>query len=181
MAYQFQGNALGPVWGPNQMIVVQEKNGETYQLNIFPDYFNAELRAAGKPMYFYYQPDAPRMAQNPDGTYKFSFIKFEGVLNADDNIDAPGAETETAGGVLAFTSTLKIPDEVIAGAISQLKTNCMNDAKFSNDSRWMLKDGMPDPVLGVVPIVSNLCAVSNFGPGGPNSPFKKRDISDCPG
>ena len=67
MSYQFRGNALGPVWGPNQMMVVQQKDGETYRLNIFPDYFNAELRASGKPMYFYYQPDAPRMAQYADG------------------------------------------------------------------------------------------------------------------
>ncbi len=162
MSYQFQGNALGPVWGPNQMMVVQQKDGETYQLNIFPDYFNEQLRAAGKPMYFYYQPDKPRLAQNADGTYKFSFVKFEGVLNADDNIDVQGAETETAGGVLAFTSTLKIPDEVISGAIQQLKTRCMKDAIFSNLSRWRIMDGMPDPVLGVVPIVSNLCAVSNM-------------------
>jgi hypothetical protein len=83
-------------------------------------------------------------------------------LNAEDNIDVQGAETETAGGLLAFTSTLKIPDDVIAAAIQELKTRCMNDAKFSNDSRWQIKDGMPDPELGVVPIVSNLCAVSNM-------------------
>ena len=102
-------------------------------------------------------------------SYKFSFIKFEGVLNADDNIDAPGAETEVAGGVLAFTTTLKIPDDVIAAAIQQLKQNCMNDAKFSNDTRWMLKDGMPDPNLGVVPIVSNLCAVSNYNARRPKT------------
>src|SRR5664279_2015009 len=167
MSYQFRGNALGPVWGPNQMMIVQQKDGETYQLNIFPDYFNAELRASGKPMYFYYQPDAPRMAKYEDGSYKFSFIKFEGVLNADDNIDVPGAETEVAGGVLAFTTTLKIPDDVIAAAIQELKQKCMNDAKFSNDTRWMIKDGMPDPNLGVVPIVSNLCAVSSISFNSP--------------
>jgi hypothetical protein len=167
MSYQFQGNALGPVWGPNQMMVVQEKDGESYQLNIYPDYFNEQLRAAGKPMYFYYQPDKPRLAKNDDGTYKFSFVKFEGVLNADDNIDVPGVETETAGGLLAFTSTMKIPDEVITGAIKQLKDKCMNDAKYSNDSRWRMTDGMPDPELGVVPIVSNLCGVSNIANGAP--------------
>ena len=165
MTYQFQGNALGPVWGPNQMVVVQQKDGETYQLNIFPDYFNEQLRAAGKPMYFYYQPDKPRLAQNPDGTYKFCFVKFEGVLNADDHIGVQGAETETAGGLLSFTSTLKIPDDVIVATIQQLKTRCMKDAEFSNDSRWQMKEGMPDPELGVVPIVSNVCGVSNVTSG----------------
>jgi len=68
---------------------------------------------------------------------------------------------------LAFTTTLKIPDDVIAAAIQELKQKCMNDAKFSNDTRWMIKDGMPDPNLGVVPIVSNLCAVSSISFNSP--------------
>ena len=179
MPYHFQGNALGPVWMPNFMMVVQTKDTETYQLQIYPDYFNNELRAAGKPMHFYYKPDAPRMAQNGNGSYKFSFIDFEGVLTADDNIDSPGAQTELAGGVLAFTSTFKIPDDVIAAALQQLKDNCLNDAKFSTDSRWRRTDGLPDPELGVVPIVSDLCAVSNLGNAGATKPATGDDPWLC--
>src|SRR4051794_18200961 len=138
MAYKFNGNPLGPVWMPNFMMVTPAKEGETYQLQIYPDYFNNELRDAGKPMHFYYKPDKPRMAQFEDKSYKFDFVKFEGVLNADDNIDSPGAQTEVAGGVLAFTSTFKIPDDVIANAIQQLKDRCINDLTYSTDSRWRM-------------------------------------------
>jgi len=179
MAYKFQGNALGPVWEPNFMLVTHQKDGQSYQLQIYPDYFNNELRDAGKPMHFYYKPDAPRMAQYADGTYKFSFIKFEGVLTADDSIDSPGAQTEVAGGVLAFTSTFKIPDDVIENALTQLKANCINDAKYSTDSRWRMANGMPDPELGVVPIVSDLCAVSNLSNAGAIKPANGDDPWLC--
>ncbi len=64
MAYEFDGSPIGPYYGPNKLLVVQDdEDGNTYQLNIFPDLFNDELRKAGKPLAFYYLPDSPRMAR----------------------------------------------------------------------------------------------------------------------
>ena len=77
MAYEFTGSPIGPYYGPNRMLLVQaDKDGVTYQLNIFADLFNAELRNAGKPLQFYYLPDEPRIAKNDSGDYMFHFTKF---------------------------------------------------------------------------------------------------------
>ena len=87
MAYEFDGSPIGPYYGPNKLLIVQDdEDGNTYQLNIFPDLFNDELRTAGKPLAFYYLPDSPRMARYENGDYMFHFTKFAGVLTADDNI-----------------------------------------------------------------------------------------------
>lgn len=162
MAYTFEGMGLGPYYGPNKMLVVQQgEDGNTYQLQIFPDVFNEELRRAGKAMQFYYMPDSPRMAKNDHGDYMFHFTKFAGVLTADDNIAvaSPG-QVEVAGGVLAFTSTLKIPDAVIQAAIAQLKHGCMNDSKYASDRRFTMSQDQ-EVELGVVSIVDNDVTISN--------------------
>lgn len=175
MAYEFSGSALGPYYGPNRMLIVQkDKDGTTYQLNIFPDLFNEELRKAGKPLQFYYLPDEPRMAKNDAGDYMFHFTKFAGVLTADDNIAAatPG-QTEVAGGVLAFTSTMKIPDDVIRNAIDQLKRNSTSDPKFSTDRLFKL-DSSQEVGLGVVPIVDNVVSISNLSPENLSDPNSQK-------
>ncbi len=166
MAYEFDGSAIGPYYGPNKLLVVQDdEDGNTYQLNIFPDLFNEELRKAGKPLAFYYLPDSPRMARFENGDYMFHFTKFAGVLTADDNIAvaSPG-QVEVAGGVLAFTSTLKIPDSVIQNAMDQLKHEIKNNPRYNTDKRFMMGDADVQVDLGVVPIVDNVVSISNLSP-----------------
>jgi hypothetical protein len=173
MAYEFDGSAIGPYYGPNKLLIVQDdEEGNTYQLNIFPDLFNEELRKAGKPLAFYYLPDSPRMARFENGDYMFHFTKFAGVLTADDNIAvaSPG-QVEVAGGVLAFTSTLKIPDSVIQNAMDQLKHEIKNNARYNTDKRFMMGDGDDVQIdLGVVPIVDNVVSISNLSPENLSDP-----------
>ena len=164
MAYEFDGSPMGPYYGPNKLLITQDdEDGNTYQLNIFADLFNDELRKAGKPLAFYYLPDSPRMARYENGDYMFHFTKFAGVLTADDNIAvaSPG-QVEVAGGVLAFTSTLKIPDSVIQNATDQLKHEIKNNPRYNTDKRFMMGDTDVQIDLGVVPIVENVVSVSNL-------------------
>ena len=114
------------------MLVVQaDKDGTTYQLNIFADLFNEELRKDGKPLQFYYLPDSLAWPKR-NGDYNVHFTKFAGVLTADDNIAvaSPG-QVEVAGGVLAFTSTSRYPIVSFKAAIDQLKHNAKNDPQSS--------------------------------------------------
>jgi hypothetical protein len=145
------------------LVVQQDDDGKTYQLNIFADIFNEQLRRDGKPLQFYYLPDEPRLARNDNGDYMFHFTKFAGVLTADDNIAvaSPG-QVEVAGGVVAFTSTLKIPDQVILAAIDQIRQSAKNDSKYRDDKLFSLGDGNPEINLGVVPIVDNVVTISNL-------------------
>jgi hypothetical protein len=176
MAYEFTGSPIGPYYGSNRMLIVQtDQDGITYQLNIFADLFNEDLRKAGQPLHFYYLPDEPRMAKNDAGDYMFHFTKFAGVLTADDNIAvaSPG-QVEVAGGVLAFTSTLKIPDDVIKGAIDQLKHNAANNPQFNSDRLFMMPSGNEEISLGVVPIIDNVVSISNLTPENISDPNSQK-------
>jgi hypothetical protein len=166
MAYEYTGTPIGAYYGANRMLIVQnDDEGNTYQLNIFPDLFNEELRNAGRPLQFYYLPDSPRMAKYENGDYMFHFTKFAGVLTADDNIAvATPGQVEVAGGVLAFTSTLKIPDNVIANAIDELKKSIKKDPRYSMDRLFMALGDDPQVNLGVVPIVDNEVYISSLTP-----------------
>jgi len=172
MAFEFDGSPIGPYYGPNKLLVVQnDEEGNTYQLNIFPDLFNEDLRKAGKPLAFYYLPDSPRMAKYENGDYMFHFTKFAGVLTADDNIAvaSPG-QVEVAGGVLAFTSTLKIPDSVLQNALDQLKHEIKNNPRYNADKRFMVGDADVEINLGVVPIVDNVVSIANLSPENLSDP-----------
>jgi hypothetical protein len=176
MAYEFDGSPIGPYYGPNKLLIVQDdEDGNTYQLNIFPDLFNEELRKAGKPLAFYYLPDSPRMARYENGDYMFHFTKFAGVLTADDNIAvaSPG-QVEVAGGVVAFTSTLKIPDNVIENALDQLRHEITNNPRYNTDKRFMTGDADGQIDLGVVPIVDNVVSISNLSPENLSDPSTQK-------
>ena len=176
MAYEFDGSPIGPYYGPNKLLIVQnDEDGNAYQLNIFPDLFNDELRKAGKPLAFYYLPDSPRMARYENGDCMFHFTKFAGVLTADDNIAvaSPG-QVEVAGGVLAFTSTLKIPDSVIQNAMDELKHEIKNNPRYNTDKRFMMGDADVQIDLGVVPIVDNVVDISNLSMENLKDPNSQR-------
>ena len=176
MAYEFDGSPIGPYYGPNKLLIVQnDEEGNAYQLNIFPDLFNDELRKAGKPLAFYYLPDSPRMARYENGDCMFHFTKFAGVLTADDNIAvaSPG-QVGVAGGVLAFTSTLKIPDSVIQNAMDELKHEIKNNPRYNTDKRFMMGEADVQIDLGVVPIVDNVVDISNLSMENLKDPNSQR-------
>jgi hypothetical protein len=171
MAFTYNGSPIGPFYGPNRILVVQKDDDDTtYQLNIFADLFNEELRKDNKPLQFYYLPDAPRMAKNEKNDYMFQFTKFGGVLTSDSNIAVNG-QTEVAGGVVAFTTTLKIPDKIIEKVKEEIRREIVSNAKFNNDKLFKLGENANQQIdLGVVPIVDNAVMVSNLTPQNISDP-----------
>lgn len=158
----FSGMPVGPVFTTSAELVVQRaSDGETYQLQIFPDLFNADLRAARKPMHFYFLPDAPRMVRDPDGRWHFHFTRFGGVLDEGDTVGVDGHQ-ELAGGVLSFDATLKIPDDVIAGAIAELQGR--GQGRLAGDRLFAWSSDQPPPGLGPVPILEAETYASSLTP-----------------
>jgi hypothetical protein len=169
----FSGMPVGPVFTTSAELVVQRaSDGQTYQLQIFPDLFNADLRAAGKPMHFYFLPDAPRMVRDPDGRWHFHFTRFGGALDEGDTVGVAGHQ-EVAGGVLSFDATLKIPDDVIVGAIAELQGR--GQSRLAGDKLFAWSSDQPPPGLGPVPILKAETYASSLSPeaardGGTGAP-----------
>jgi hypothetical protein len=73
------------------------------------------LRDHADPLQFYYYPMAPRLANNPDGSPCFLFVKYRQDLSALPEGCEPG------GGFLNFDVDLHVDDDLIATAAQQLK------------------------------------------------------------
>jgi hypothetical protein len=166
---KFTGGPIGPFFLANSMEIIIKDN-QQYTLTIYPDLFNEQLRAAGKPLHFYYLPDRIRLAQFPDNSYKMHFTEFAGVLNPDRNIAVKEGQLEAAGGLLNFTATLGVPEKILQQAKEQLKQKITAEAQWKMDNLWKLIAGQPAPELGAVPIISNTVAITSVSPEDVNDP-----------
>jgi hypothetical protein len=153
----YTGVPVGPAFVANGFVVdeVDEQTGVQYHLTLYPDMFNASLREERKEMWFYYIPDSPRLARNDQGNWMFHFSKFFGIADESTFITAT-TPTETAGGFMAFTSTLQVPDRVLERCIAKLKG-------ASSDNLFAWAEGMPSPRIGHVPIMAAETVISNLG------------------
>ena len=162
----FNGAARGPIFGPNFVEVAYDTDGHPQTVQIFPDICNDDLRDAGNPMSFYIMPSTVRMAKDGQGKYMFSFTKFEGVLDEGANIGVTGEEM-VAGGVLALSATLALPDGVIDGVREKIIEQIKADSKFKEHALFRLrandgKDVSPNIKLGFFPIIKNEIAMSSL-------------------
>lgn len=73
------------------------------------------LRDHADPLQFYYYPLAPRLAENPDGSPAFLFVKYR-----QDLANLPEG-CEPGGGFLNFDVDLRVPDDTLATVQQQLK------------------------------------------------------------
>ena len=80
---------MGPAFVANSFLVTEKDpdTGVTYQLHLYPDMFNAELRDEKKEMWFYYVPDSPRLAVNDQGDWMFHFLKYSGIVDETTHVD----------------------------------------------------------------------------------------------
>src|SRR4051794_40471482 len=103
-------NPVGPLFGPNfqefpksDAATTPEAQGSSTvkSLQVYPDALNPQLREAGLPMHYYYQPPALRLAhrEGADG-YDFSVYLFKGLMSKENSIitDDNVAIVETGGG-----------------------------------------------------------------------------------
>ncbi|QMU56745.1 MAG: hypothetical protein GKR98_16675 [Boseongicola sp.] len=146
--------AVGPVYvGQVLAPVVEDERGGRHSIVFLPDKNNPELRAAGRPMHFYFLPSRPRLAREGDGHFIFHLQKFSGIMDPSMNIGESGF-SELAGGALSFTATLAPPDGVVDKAFEALKE--MLPAQSIDHYMWRPGGGARPPVLvGPVPLKAN--------------------------
>ena len=157
-------SASGPIFGPDFVLVtVNDETGTQYQLEVYPDASNEDLRKAGRPMQYYWQPGRVYLAkkQNSPKDYDFGLTVFKGLMTTETSVGVTdemttGGAVEEGGGFCAFTTTFAVPDSVVANALQVLK-----EANHPAPKPWMAHlfgvpdAGAPDPLLGIVPIVEN--------------------------
>lgn len=145
----------GPIWvGGELTVITEDEEGQSYSVMWLPDKNNDKLREANEPMIFYYLLDRSRIAKDADGHYKFHLQKFSGVMDDDKNIGDTGY-AEIAGGYLNFTTTSKIPEEVMVKLKEKFKDKI--EGQYNNHPLLkFVRNDMPEPNFRPAPITESL-------------------------
>ncbi|AWZ04236.1 hypothetical protein DRB96_05415 [Streptomyces sp. ICC1] len=154
------------MFGPNFVIVtVNDDTGRPFQLQVYPDAHNPELRQAGLPTQYYFQPARVFLARKQDSPQDFDFqmTLFKGLMSEEAHV-TPGdlAGTELGGGFCAFSTTFAIPPSVITGAIQKLKQR-EHEIPARIGPFFNFQDNDPEPSLGIIPITESavVCSVQD--------------------
>lgn len=156
-------SATGPLWGPDFVVVaVNDENGTLYQLQVYPDANNEELRAAGRPQQYYWNPARVYLAkkQTQPNDFDFGMTVFKGLMTGDTTIGLTddmlvGGAAEAGGGFCTFSTTFAVPPSVIKNAIGVLKAGGHSAPVSRIASLFLRASNDPDPLLGIVPIMKN--------------------------
>ena len=148
-------DGIGPIFGAGFQTIT--KNG--YKIQYLPDANNDELQREGKPAIYHWLPNEVRLARKANGDFKFSFLHFVGVRDADTNVGTEGHE-EVAGGLVGFSTTSSPPDEVLREANEEL----LNRFRGNDDHYWGWRSPAT-PMFRPAPIVSNTMSITSLTPG----------------
>jgi hypothetical protein len=155
---------LGPLFGPDRIVIASADptTKQTYALEIFPDAANPLLRANGLPMQYYFLPQEIYLAKKPDGSgdFDFSCTLFKGLMTTEDTLGITGQQTsggelDAGGAFVSFSTTMAVPDSVIADVLNKLKTAQHDPPPARIASYFGGSAGGPDPLLGIVPIADS--------------------------
>jgi hypothetical protein len=160
---------VGPLFGPNfVMVTVNDETGLGYEVQVYPDANNPELRAAGLPTQYYFQPAQVYLARKHSSPEDFDFemTLFKGLGSEETTItpeELAGASTEIGDGYCTFSTTFALPPSVIAGVIAKLKNREHPAPHARLEAHFNYRPGDPDPGLGVVPITNSsvICSVQD--------------------
>ncbi len=166
---------LGPLFGPDFItITITDSTFGVYNLEVFPDANNPQLKANQLPMQFYYMPQNLYLAkkQNSDD-FDFSCTIFKGLMTSEDTLNASnvasvGGEVDAGGGFVTFSTTMAIPSSVLSAALAQIKAGQLSNVPPRIADHVQVGAGDPAPLLGCVPIASN--SVTIEVPQLPGSP-----------
>jgi hypothetical protein len=156
-------HALGPLFGPDFITIeINDQTNTTYALEIFPDAANPQLKQSGLATQFYYMPKQIYLAKRPDSPtdFDFSVTLFKGLMTAEDSLMPGGApsvngEVDAGGAFMSFSTTMAVPDSVVAAALAKLKAQD-HEQPPARIAGFFLRDAAsPAPLLGIVPIVDN--------------------------
>ncbi|MFG1798384.1 hypothetical protein [Nocardia sp. NPDC049149] len=158
-------SGVGPLFGPNFVVVtVNDETGRQYSVQVYPDAHNPELRQAGQPTQYYFQPSRVYLARKHDTPedYDFQMTLFKGLMSEETHISpADLAGTELGGGFCTFSTTFAIPESVIQGVIRKLKEgeHAAPGGRLAPFFNYQRND--PEPRLGMVPVTNStvVCSV----------------------
>jgi hypothetical protein len=165
-------SGVGPLFGPDFVVVtVNDETGVPFPVQVYPDANNPELRQAGLPTQYYFQPGQVFLARKHDSPadYDFEMTLFKGLLSEETTITpAQLAGTELGGGFCTFSMTFGIPDSVISGAVQKLKQRDHTAPSPRIAPLFNYQPNDPDPALGIVPITNStvVCAVQDPATSG---------------
>ena len=190
-------HALGPLFGADFITIeIDDETKGKFALEIFPDANNPELRNNGLPTQFYFMPKEIQLAKKEDGSgdFDFSVTLFKGLMTQEDTlgisgIPSTGGEVDAGGAFIAFSTTMAVPENVIAAALAKLKTGD-HEAPAKRIAQYFVgADQGPAPLLGIVPIVDNAVTIeipqlpgapSAAAPGASTSPATAPAASPTP-
>ncbi|MES2732353.1 MAG: hypothetical protein V4714_11405 [Bacteroidota bacterium] len=141
--------------------VPDENSNVTYSIRVYPAANNGELKITGQPMKFYFCPDRVFLANNPDGNYKFQLLTYQGEFSENSNAGV-AANASLAGGVCTFTTTMRIPEQIIAVMQQKLKEKIKNESRFGFHRLFGLGDNAPEPSLLPVTIIDSEIVMHNI-------------------
>jgi len=161
-------HALGPLFGPDFItltIDASEPGAVPFALEIYPDANNPALKSNGLPTQYYYVPKEVQLAKKVGSDdYDFSVTLFKGLMTAEDTLGisgmpSTGGEVDAGGAFMSFSTTMAVPESVLAGALAKLKAKD-HEKPSPRIARFFLRDAKdPDPLLGIVPIVDNAVTI----------------------
>jgi hypothetical protein len=160
-------HALGALFGPDFITIeIDDETKGKFALEIFPDANNPILRSNGLPTQFYYMPKEIQLAKKESSPedYDFSVTLFKGLMTQEDTlgisgIPSTGGEVDAGGAFIAFSTTMAVPESVLAAALAKLKTGD-HEAPAKRIAQFFAgADQGPAPLLGIVPIVDNAVTI----------------------
>ncbi len=160
-------HALGPLFGPDFITIeIDDQTGTSFGLEIFPDANNPALKRNGLPTQFYYMPKQVYLAKREDSPedFDFSVTLFKGLMTSEDTlgisgIPTTGGEVDAGGAFMSFSTTMAIPDSVVAQALEKLKAQDHDPPPARIAEFFLRSHADPDPLLGIVPIVDNAVTI----------------------
>ncbi|MEH7754759.1 hypothetical protein V7457_27210 [Bacillus toyonensis] len=145
---------IGPIFtgGGFEPFEINEQ-GEGYTILFLPDKNNFELQNEGKSPVYYWVPTSVRLAHDKiTNDYKFHHIHF--IVNPNPDTDVDPDERESAGGLVAFTTTVSYPPTVLKNAQDQL----LERFKGKDDKFWGWRTNAA-PQFRIVPITDNVTGI----------------------
>jgi len=174
-------HALGPLFGPDFITIeTNDETGTPFALEIFPDANNPALKMNKLPTQFYYMPKQIYLAKREDSPtdFDFSVTLFKGLMTTEDTlgisgIPSTGGEVDAGGAFMTFSTTMAIPENVIAQAHAKLKAHDHEPPPARIAGFFQHTDEDPAPLLGIVPIVDNAVTIEvpQLSGGDAKSPF----------
>jgi len=158
-------NPMGPTFDGGEEVVGVDSGGQRYEILFLPDVMNDDLQREGKPPCYYWVPRSTRIARRGEGgqggesgDYKFRLIHFVGVQTGDTHVGVSGTR-ETAGGVLAVTSTAAPP----LAALESAKQALIQRVRGTTRRFWALRSNLT-PQFAPTPVSASRVAITNLSP-----------------